>query len=1241
MHFATPALLLAAAATALLASSSSGASRKVVSLSGPGWLCDGDEVSIPHTWNALDGADGSPDGAEPPKRGMSISADSYVRKVARYSRRLPEPTPGKRQFVRFDGVSRSARVYVNGRLAGTHDGAFTAFTVEATAFLNPSDNVLEVVVDNRWSEDVAPLSADYTLFGGIYRKVEWIETPPVCIDLVTDGACGVDLDVNVNGTVRARIRVLGGPDEERVFRVENPELWSPENPRLYEETFRIASGDEVKVRFGFRTAEFREDGFYLNGVRRKLRGVNRHQDAGLCGWAAKEADEERDFALIAELGADAVRLAHYPQSSRVYDICDEKGVLVWSELPATNWLRDTPGFRSNLLQQAREMIAQNRNHPSVFAWSLFNEIYNDVPEDEVNVGWMEEILCETRDAIRKMDPTRPVVAASDRPAMRRLNDIPDQLAFNAYPGWYGDTSMPEDISKWFAVTERRTLAIAEYGAGGNPFEHLDPLPETRIDPGGPIHPEEKQVQLHAADYTAIRAESRLWGAFVWAMFDFAADARREGGKNGVNDKGLVTRDRKVKKDAFFFYKANWSKDLVLHVCSQRMADTANESASVVGFSNCGDVTLSVNGKRIGTKSPDDVKVVEWRDVPLAVGENVIELSAGGLLSRRILTRRAAAKPVVIETEAFDSLGGWTIDSQFMETMGSPYLLAHGLGKPVSDATSEFSVARSCEYEVWAKTKNWTAWWSDVPAGRFQVLIDGVPLASEGGVSGDADWRWSKLGTVTLAEGQHVVALHDLTGFDGRCDKIALVQSGEWREGVFDSACASPRPTRRIAADVAVIGGGVAGICAAVTAARGGLRTVLVQDRPVLGGNNSSEVRVHLGGRQNLGPYPRLGDVVSEIGPAAGGNAKAASVYEDDRKLAVVRAERNIELLLNTKAMSVGKRGDAIASVGAVDVRTGEAVEIAADLFVDATGDGTIGFLAGADYRIGRESREETGEASAPAKADMMTMGSSIQWYAAAKGPSHFPREPWMIELSDENATAAMRGDWDWETGMGRDPIAEAERIRDYGMLVVYSNWAHVKNSPRTKDRFASSELAWVAFIAGRRESRRLLGDVVFSEKDVDGETSYPDATCLTSWSVDLHFPKLEKETKYAGEPFRAATVHKKVKSCPIPYRALYSRNVPNLFMAGRDISVTHAALGTVRVMRTTGMMGEVVGMAATICARHRCTPRDVYSNHLEELKAMMRKGAGLGRPQPPQNYNEGFTLGISEAATGVSSDGAR
>jgi len=619
------------------------AGRTVVNLSGAGWTCDGAAVTVPHTWNAVDGADGSPTGEPPPKHGMSISPDTYVRKVAHYTRALPDPKPGLRQFVRFDGASRRTTVKINGQVAGTHVGAYTAFTVEATKFLKSSGNSMEVIVDNLWDADIAPLSADYTLMGGIYRPVEWIETPQVCIDPVTDGARGVTLDINTNGTVVAAIRI-STPETSNIkhqtFHFPTPELWSPEHPKLYTIHVEIESGDSVDVRFGFRTVEFRADGFYLNGQKRRLRGVNRHQDAGLCGWAATPEVEERDFRLIKEVGADAVRLAHYPQSSHVYDLCDELGLLVWSEVPAINWLTDSKAFRENLKLQAHEMVMQHRNHPCVFAWSLFNEIYNDVPKDRAQEGWMEAMLAEVKEQLRRDDPSRLVVAASDRPKRKLLNAIPDQLAFNAYPGWYGDTTMRQDLDKWFVASGRPIMGIAEYGAGGNPFEHLDPLPPGRLDPGGPLHPEETQVKLHVDDYRTIVAEPRLWGTFIWAMFDFAADARREGGKNGINDKGLVTRDRAMKKDVYHLYRANWSTEPVLHVCSQRAADTTNAVTSVVGFCNRGPVTLSVNGQKVGTQTPDEVKVVRWEGVALKNGENVIEISAEGLPPQiRRLTRK--------------------------------------------------------------------------------------------------------------------------------------------------------------------------------------------------------------------------------------------------------------------------------------------------------------------------------------------------------------------------------------------------------------------------------------------------------------------------------------------------------------------------------------------------------------------------------------------------------------------------
>ena len=313
--------------------------------------------------------------------------------------------------------------------------------------------------------------------------------------------------------------------------------------------------------------------------------------------------------------------------------------------------------------------------------------------------------------------------------------------------------------------------------------------------------------------------------------------------------------------------------------------------------------------------------------------------------------------VHLECEAFETWGGWVNDTQFMDQMGSPYLLAHGLGRPVENARTTFSVGQSGDYFVTARTKNWTAPWSEIAAGRFRILVDGKILPNELGVTGKGEWTVETAGNVSLSKGTHTLELQDLTGFDGRCDWIEIKSSPSAVVPCVETEVAYSTN------DLVVVGGGIAGITTAISAARLGLTVALVQDRPVLGGNNSSEVRVHLGGWQNKAPYPRLGDVVAEIAPKSGGNAQPAAVYEDDRKLAAVRAEKNISLFLNTRANAVKLSPDgAIASVSGVDTRTGRRTAFAGRWFVDATGDGTVGYLAGADYRMGREAKSETGEA---------------------------------------------------------------------------------------------------------------------------------------------------------------------------------------------------------------------------------------------------------------------------------------
>jgi len=640
---------------------------------------------------------------------------------------------------------------------------------------------------------------------------------------------------------------------------------------------------------------------------------------------------------------------------------------------------------------------------------------------------------------------------------------------------------------------------------------------------------------------------------------------------------------------------------------------------------------------------------------------------------------ANAQTILVEAESFQELGGWVIDQQFMEQMGSPYLLAHGLGEPAKDATTTVVFPAGGKYRTWVRTRDWAAVWNNPepaqkariteprcmtchrvdaadPPGKFQVLIDGKPLPTIFGTEG-TDWHWQDGGTVEIrlpvtpsaAEGSAqadfstplrsvrndktqadstvriekqkvTLALHDLTGFEGRCDAVVFTSDVDFRPPDKGEELAAFRrkmlglpekPQEAGQFDLVVVGGGMAGICTAISAARLGLQVALVQDRPVLGGNNSSEVRVHLNGEINLPPYPALGDVVKELDSGKRGNAQPAENYDDQRKLAIVQTEKNIRLFLNTHVYRVEKDGSRIAAVVGRDIRTGKELRFSGSLFADCTGDGTVGFLAGADFRVGRESQSETGETLAPEKADNLTLGTSLQWYAVdADKPSEFPDCPWSLKFSEESCQHGTRGDWNWETGFGRDQIAKAEHIRDYAVRAIYGNWAFLKNSSQRKSEYANQKLAWVAYITGKRETRRLLGDVILQQQDIQGRREFPDAFVTTTWTIDLHYPDPKNTEHFSGGEFRSIAKFTPIEPYAIPYRCLYSRNIENLFMAGRDISVTHVALGTTRVMRTCGMMGELVGLAASLCKKHSTTPRGIYQDHLEELKVLAQRGVG-------------------------------
>jgi FAD dependent oxidoreductase len=636
---------------------------------------------------------------------------------------------------------------------------------------------------------------------------------------------------------------------------------------------------------------------------------------------------------------------------------------------------------------------------------------------------------------------------------------------------------------------------------------------------------------------------------------------------------------------------------------------------------------------------------------------------------------AAANQVLLEAENFGDCGGWVVDQQFMDQMGSPYLLAHGLGEPVRDARTVAKFPSAGLYRVWVRTRNWVAPWNPSEApGRFQLLVDGKPLAVTFGTEG-AQWHWQDGGMVSVGL-KATLALHDLTGFEGRCDAVFFSKELSFQPPSEPHALAAFRrrllgfpaqPENAGQFDLVVVGGGIAGACAAVSAARLGLTVALVQDRPVLGGNGSSEVRVWPEGRIHQPPYPRVGDVVAELIPEKtprSGNAKPEAIYGDARKLAVARAQRGLTLFLDEHVNAVECRGvgvsphfsrgnggevaakDAgltsrpprlehhqeviITAVIAQNIRTGRRIRLGGRWFADCTGDGDAGFLAGADYRMtGREHMGasdlwrivSTGAPEPFPKCLCQDTNAIDTALAGGSQPEPFPRCPWAVDFRHKGfpgrpgqGVASMKpsaalGAWFWESGFDRNPITDVEWMRDLNLRAMYGAWDYLKN---VEHLYPNYKLTWAAYIAGKRESRRLMGDVVLRTGDLRTNRVFADGCFPCTWGIDLHTANPAYAKGNRGSEFIAQYTHggKYAYAGPYwaPYRCLYSRNIGNLFMAGRDISVTHRALGAVRVMRTCGMMGEVVGMAGSICKEHNCEPRAVYEQYLAELKALLWRG---------------------------------
>ena len=596
--------------------------------------------------------------------------------------------------------------------------------------------------------------------------------------------------------------------------------------------------------------------------------------------------------------------------------------------------------------------------------------------------------------------------------------------------------------------------------------------------------------------------------------------------------------------------------------------------------------------------------------------------------------------VMVLATTFADKGDWIVEQQFVLQMGSSYLLAHGIGTPLEkDAVTTVEVPAEGDYHLLVRTKNWTAFWSEGKTpGIFSVKVDGVADAAEFGTgcegatrSERAAWYWQQGGTWHLTAGTHTLALHDLTGFDGRCDALILTTSDEVPDrsletyrALRESLLGPNEPVDKGTYDLVVVGGGMSGICAALAAARLGSKVALVQDRYILGGNNSSEVRVGLGGQINMAPYPSLGYLLNEIGPDRIGNARGAHHYQDWKKMDVVKAEPNISLFLGYTVTDAVMEDGKIRSVTAIEATRQDRIVLSGHTFADCTGDAHLAVLAGAETRMGREARSEYGESLAPEKADDYTMGVSIEWYCEDwNTPCSFPDSlDWGLHLDEETVEPVHRANWYWEVGMNDDQVADAEKIRDYGMYVAYSTFSYCKNRYSAKEDWECTHLVWVSHVIGKRESRRIKGDFVLRQQDIMKRIPYEDASASLSWNIDQHFPKPENSRNFPGHEWLSDGHLTPVDPYPIPYRCFYSKDVRNLFMAGRNISVTHVALGSTRVMRTCGMIGEVVGMAASICAKENLFPRDIYASRLEDLKALMRQGTGRTDVQ----YNQFYTL---------------
>ncbi len=603
---------------------------------------DWEDVDLPHCWNAVDGHDG----VGTYYRGRCWYAKSFVTPK--------QPLAKGRVYLEILAAGQQAEVYVNGKQAVYHEGGYSAFRADITKLCREEgENLLSIACSNEYKDSVYPQNADFTFYGGLYRGVNLISVPETHFDLdyyggpgikvtpkpLKDGGADFDIEAYVtnadeNFTVLYAIKDEEGrelaaavrPADDAAVCIYLPDAkrWDMDHPYLYTVTAtlqrRNEAYDEVSVRSGVRSFSVDPDrGFILNGKETPLRGVSRHQDMLYKGNALSREDHYHDAELIKELGANSIRLAHYQHNQYFYDACDELGFAVWAEIPFISVFNEDPAAHQNCLSQVRELVIQNYNHPSIMFWSISNEITMGGLFDRC-----VENHKELNELVHSLDPTRLTTMAhlSNTPADSPLHHITDVEAYNHYFGWY--VGSMEDNGPWLDDFHKAQpgicLGLSEYGCEGIISYHS-------ADPRRRDYSEEYQARYHEHMAKLLSERPWLWCSYVWNMFDFGCSARDEGGVKGRNNKGLMTMDRKTKKDSYYIYQAYWSKKPMLHICGRRYAQRAGESTEIRVYSNQPEVVLYLNGEEAGRLKAKKVFVFT---VSLREGENVVTAAAGDL-----------------------------------------------------------------------------------------------------------------------------------------------------------------------------------------------------------------------------------------------------------------------------------------------------------------------------------------------------------------------------------------------------------------------------------------------------------------------------------------------------------------------------------------------------------------------------------------------------------------------------------